>query len=130
MSDRIHHMDAVAIRKAGIEGWEPFKWERAGEDFIITGGIPRLLKSGPRKGRKTWDGKGTSVVVTRAEVEAQAAAYAAETGNCPECYGSGEVFKSWHHIDGTKYKTCSKCKGSCKAEASKGDQAATDGSGA
>lgn len=117
MSDRIQHMDAVAIRKSGIEGWEPFKWERVGEDAIVTGGIARLLKSGPRKGRKTWDGKGTSVVVTRAEVEAQIAQYVAETGNCSECYGSGEVFKSWHHIEGTKYRVCPKCNGTGQAEA-------------
>lgn len=116
MSERIHHMDVVATSKAGIEGWEPFKWEWVGGDMLITGGIPRLLKSGPRKGRKKWDGKGTSVVVTRAEVEVQAARYVAETGNCPECYGSGEVFHSWNHITGTKHRPCGKCKGSGKAE--------------
>lgn len=115
MSKKIHHMDAVAIRKAGIEGWEPFKFQLVGEDSLITGGIPRLLKSGPRKGRKTWDGKGTSVVVTRSEVEAEAARYAAETGNCSKCYGEGKVFKSWNHIEGTKHKECPNCKGSGRA---------------
>lgn len=105
----IYHMDAVAIRKAGIEGWEPFAWERVGEDSLVTGGIPSLLKSGPRKGKKTWRGKGTSVVVTRAEVDAEAARYSAETGNCAECYGEGQVFASWHHIDGTKYHPCKAC---------------------
>lgn len=117
MSKQITHMDAVAIRKSGIAGWEPFKWERAGDDVIFTGGISRLLQSGPRKGRKTWDGAGTMVVVTRAEEAVEYARYEAETGECGTCYGKAEVFESWHHIDGTKYKPCAKCKVSGRAAA-------------
>jgi hypothetical protein len=116
MSEQTTHMDAVAIRKAGIEGWEPFKWERVGEDVLFTGGIPRLLQSGPRKGRKTWDGKGSSVVVTRGEEAAEYARYEATTGECGTCYGKAEVFASWHHIDGTKYRPCAKCNSTGKAQ--------------
>lgn len=115
MADHIHHMDAVAIRKSGIEGWEPYKWERVGDDSIVTGGIPHILKTGPRKGKKTWRGKGTSVVVTQGEVEAQAARYVTETGNCPKCYGKGEVFYSWNHIEGSKYRPCKACDATGKA---------------
>lgn len=116
MADReLSHMEKVAIRKSGVEGWEYFRWQRAGEDSILTGGIPRLLKSGPRKGKKTWDGKGTSVVVTQAEIDEEAARYVSETGNCATCYGTGEVFQSWHHIDGTKYKPCRECGATGKA---------------
>lgn len=123
MSDFVHHMDAVAIRKSGIEGWEPFKWERVGDDAMVTGGIPHILKTGPRKGKKTWRGKGTSVVVTRAEQEAQATRYVEETGNCHECYGKGEVFASWHHIDGTKYKPCRDCGASGRAQRTNNNKA-------
>lgn len=113
--DRLTHIDAVAIRKSGIEGWEPFRYEFIAPDSnLVTGGIPRILKSGPRKGRKTWDGKGTRVVVTRAEIEAEKQRYAAETGNCPECYGEGEIFASWHHERGTTYKPCPHCGGTGK----------------
>lgn len=114
MGDHISHMDAVAIRKSGIVGWEPFQWQAAGNDSILTGGIPSLLTRGPRKGRKTWDGKGTSVVVTRDEVIAEQMRYMAETGNCARCYGTGEVFASWHHIEGTKLKPCTTCAGTGK----------------
>jgi hypothetical protein len=109
MSKILGHMDAVAIRKSGIEGWEPYKYERVGDDSLITGGIPRVLTRGPRKGRKTWDGKGTSVVVTSAEVAAQAASYAAETGNCDRCFGEKIVFARWSKAEGKKYRPCTKC---------------------
>lgn len=105
------HMDVVAMRKAGIEGWSPFKYQLIGDDSVITGGIPRIITRGPRKGRKTWDGEGTSVVVTRAEVEAEAQRFASETGKCSRCYGKGEVFHSWHHKEGTTYRQCSSCAG-------------------
>lgn len=112
---KISHMNAVAIRKSGIAGWEPYAWERIGEDVIFTGGIPRLLMRGPRKGKKTWDGKGTSVVVTRAEESTEEARYVAETGNCGRCQGDGKVFASWSVTDGTKYRECKQCTGTGKA---------------
>jgi hypothetical protein len=104
------HIDTVAIRKAAIEGWEPYRYQAIGSDgSLITGGIPRILTRGPRKGKKTWDGKGTQVVVTKAEIDAEKVRYTVETGNCPECYGTGEIFASWHHERGTTYKPCPHC---------------------
>jgi len=116
MSDPTH-MESVAIRKAGVEGWEPFRYEVIGTDgILVTGGIPRLLKSGPRKGQKTWGAKkGSKVVVTNSEVATEKARYVAETGNCPECYGKGEIFASWHVDHGTKYKPCPHCCATGKA---------------
>lgn len=111
---KITHLYAVAIRKSGIEGWEPYAWERVGEDVMLTGGIPRLLTRGPRKGQRTWDGKGTSVVVTRGEESAEEARYVAETGNCGKCQGDGKVFASWSIADGTKYRECKPCTGTGK----------------
>ena len=116
MGSHINHIDVIAMRKAGIDGWEPYRYQRIGDDAsLITGGIPRLLKSGPRKGQKTWDGKGTQVVVTDAEIDSERKRYAAETGNCPWCYGRGEVFASWHHETGTKYRPCTHCGATGKA---------------
>lgn len=114
--DRTTHQDAVAIRKAAIPGWLPFKWQAASGDIIVTGGVARVLKSGPRKGKLSWKGcKESMVVVTRPEVESEKARYVVETGNCSGCYGKGEVFQSWHHIEGTKYRKCPDCDGAGKA---------------
>jgi hypothetical protein len=113
---RICHMDAVAIRKSGVEGCEPFKYGAVGDDSVITGGIPKVLTRGPRKGRKTWDGcKESPVVVTRVEQADEEARYVAETGNCGKCYGEKQTFASWDHIEGTKYRECRKCAGTGKA---------------
>lgn len=113
MSKKVCHTDAVAIRKAAIDGWEPFAWEVIGTDgMLITGGIPRLLTRGPRKGKKTWARSASSkVVVTRVEVDAEEARYVAETGNCGKCYGIGRVMVGWSATEGEKYSACKACDG-------------------
>ena len=114
-----HHLDAVARRKvSGPDGWEVCAWERIGDtgDLIVQGGVPRLLKSGPRKGEKTWrDGPVQKAVVTRAELDAEHARYEAETGKCGDCYGRGEVLKSWSAAEGLKHRECKRCAGSGNA---------------
>jgi hypothetical protein len=117
MSDHFGHMETVAIRKAGIPGWEPYLYERIGDGVLMTGGIPRILKSGPRKGRKTWDRKdSTRVVVTRAETDAEQVRYEAETGNCGTCFSKGETVVVWSAADGEKYATCKHCNGTGRVE--------------
>jgi len=118
MSEHFGHMENVAIRKAGIPGWEPYLYELIGTDGVLmTGSIPRLLKSGPRKGKKTWDSKGgTKVIVTRAEVDAEEVRYTTKTGNCGKCYGEGETFVGWSATDGRKMAICKACNGSGKFE--------------
>lgn len=110
------HMNTIAAKKAGIEGWEPYRWEKIARDAIaVTGGIPRLLTRGPRKGKKTWDGKGTTEVVTYAEMEMEFKRYEEETGKCGDCLGEGREFAGWHHIEGTKYRPCRRCNETGKA---------------
>lgn len=109
-------LGVVAARKAGIEGWEPYKFEKIGSDAVaVTGGIPRLLTRGPRKGRKTWDGKGTTEVVTSVEMELEFKRYEADTGKCGDCLGERRVYAGWHHIEGTRYRPCKRCGESGKA---------------
>lgn len=56
------HISVVALRKAreilrrpaDIDGWEAFKFETVGDAYLIEGGVPRLLKTGPKRGQKTW----------------------------------------------------------------------------
>jgi len=111
-----HHLSSVAIRKRGVPGWEPYRWAVVGSDTVaVTGGIPRLLTRGPRKGQKTWDGPGQTEYVTRAEQDAEFVRYENDTGRCGECFGSGEKLKSWHHIDGATYMPCPRCNGSKEA---------------
>lgn len=109
------HLDELARRKvAGPEGWEVCGWERVGggNDLIVEGGVPRLLKAGPKKGKKTWrDVPTQKVVVTGAELEAEHARYEEQTGKCGDCYGHGEVFASWSVAEGTKYRPCKRCGG-------------------
>lgn len=71
----ISHINEVAIFKEkknliSIEGWEPYKFERIGEDFLVTGGPSRVLTRGPRKGEKTWRGSIKSqVLVSKKDIE-------------------------------------------------------------
>lgn len=107
------HLDEVAKRKvSGPDGWEVYGWERVGSDLLVEGGVPRLLKAGPRKGQKTWrDVPVQKAVVTSAELTAEHDRYEAETGKCGDCYGKGEVFASWSATEGTKYRQCQRCGG-------------------
>lgn len=111
----MNHMEAVARRKVGgAAEWEYCRWERIGEgrDMIVEGGIPRLLKSGPLKGQKTWQGQPTQkAVVTGAEIDAEHARYEAETGKCGDCGGKWQVFARWSKANGTETKTCPRCGG-------------------
>lgn len=108
-------MNEVAVKKVGgPEGWSYCRWQRIGdgEDFVVEGGIPRLLKAGPRKGEKTWrDVPTQKTVVTRAEMDAAQLAYEATTGTCGDCGGTREVFARWTKDNGTEMRQCTRCNG-------------------
>ncbi|HDR9174294.1 hypothetical protein [Burkholderia vietnamiensis] len=73
--------EAVAARKAQCAEWKPFAYERIEDAIVMTGGVPRPLKSGPRKGEKVWDRKSaTRIVVTDAEADDEAARMASAAG--------------------------------------------------
>lgn len=111
----MNHMETVARRKVGgSEDWEYCRWERIGEgrDMIVEGGIPRLLKSGPRKGQKTWKDQPTQkAVVTGDEMDAEHARYETDTGHCGDCFGRGQVLSRWSKANGLETKTCPRCGG-------------------
>ena len=74
--------------------------------------MPRLLKTGPRKGKPTWrDVPTQKAVVTGAEIEAEKARYEADTGKCSDCMGSGQVLARWSAAEGKKYRPCGRCGG-------------------
>ncbi len=122
---KIDHFEAVAIRKSKVEGWRAYAWKRAGDDLIITGGVPTIISRGKNKGRYKWDGKGESVVVTRDERDAEYSRYVKDTGNCGDCYGEGRQLSGWSKDDGARYRECKLCNGTGRA-----DLAAAKGEGA
>jgi hypothetical protein len=106
------HHTAVGMRKAGSpDGFQFFCWERIGTDALKLTGcvVTRSYAKGPRKGRPCYNGKRVSVVVTDAEAEAERTRYELETGQCGECMGSGQVFRSWSVDEGTKTRPCDVC---------------------
>ena len=111
---RADHMNRVAIRKAGAAGWEPYSWQWIIGGVLVIGGVPRLLKRGPRKGQKTWDRNGAMVAVTTEEIAAEFCRYEIDSGRCGNCMGDGSVV-SRAGIDGTTYKQCPRCAGTGKA---------------
>ena len=124
----MNHLDEVARRKvAGPEGWEVCGWKRigTGNDFVVDGGVPRLLKAGPKKGKKTWrDVPVQKAVVTEAELKAEHARYEVETGNCGDCFGKGEVFASCSVSEGVKHRPCKRCNATGKTPNEKGNRPA------
>jgi hypothetical protein len=101
-----------AESKSSIPGWKAFRWEKVGDDSIVTGSVPTgTYRSGPRKGRPKFTGPETKVIVTKAELEVTAAAYESTTGKCWDCKGSGQTWAGWSKDEGTRYETCSRCKG-------------------
>jgi len=103
----------LAETKSGIPGWKAFRWQAAGPDSIVTGSVPvGTYSRGPRKGEPKFKGKGTMVVVTRAEKESAATAYEAETGRCWNCKGTGQVVRKISKVEGTTYRPCVRCGGS------------------
>lgn len=110
------HLERIAWRKAGsIPYWELFAWERIDptlkrNDFIVKGGIPRLLAKGKYKGRKTWkDSNVYKCVVAEEEIAAEEKSFSENTGKCHRCLGRGEVFASWNKDNGTTYRPCKPC---------------------
>jgi hypothetical protein len=101
-----------AEQKCQIPGWKAFAWEKAGTDSVVTGSVPTgTYKSGPRKGDLKFTGPKSKIVVTKVEIEATAAAYESSTGKCWNCQGTGQTWAGWSKDNGTRYKTCSRCKG-------------------
>jgi len=62
-------LEQVAMRKHGVDGWEPFHYEKISEtEYEVSGGVPALVG-----GVKKWPGPHSTVVVSAAELEQAAA---------------------------------------------------------
>lgn len=108
----LNHLESAARRQLSApENWYAYAYEVIGENhYLVTGEITTAVYTrGPRKGRPKFVGRGTKVVLTREDVEAESRRYALSTGNCPECFGKKEVFQSWSREEGTKTRPCANC---------------------
>lgn len=123
---RFGHTGAVAIRKANVPGWTPFKWQAIGKDLLVTGGIEARFKNG----RPKWLKPSVQVVVTQAELRAQESRYEREHARCAVCFGTGQDWVGWSAKDGNRYEPCRACKATgrpkpVKASGSVGEGAPT-----
>ncbi len=107
-------IERVALRKLP-DGYWAYRFEaldytaKPPTIFRITGGKPRTLKSGPRKGSLTVEsGTSVEVYVTRAEALAEEQAYEDETGKCGACV-DGKVRRFSEFVD------CRRCGGTGRA---------------
>jgi len=114
----LNFLESAARRKlAAPEAWYAYSFEVIGDnDYLVIGEIVTAFYTrGPRKGRPKFVGRGRKVVITRADVDAEILRYVASTGNCPECFGTKEVFQSWSREEGTKKRPCTKCQATGRA---------------
>lgn len=105
--------------------WEPYSFNCSDREapagyLKVEGGYFRLLKSGKRKGQKTWDGrdkKGDKTYYIKFDDLKQfAIEHATALGVCPKCWGEG---RTWARIAFTKdgvdlYRPCKVCNGTGK----------------
>ena len=103
--------------KHGIpENWKAFQFECLGNPTSILrmkGGVAPPKKTGKNKGRPNY-AKAERVVedyITFASIEEWGENYEKTTGICNECMGEGKVMQSWHYINGTTYRPCTRCNG-------------------
>jgi hypothetical protein len=117
MGHNSRHIEAAARAKLGAaEEWAAYSFEVIGQDFILQGSVPvGIYSRGPRKGSRKWEGQGTKVVVTHAEVEAEEAKYIKESGNCHVCLGKGLEWVGWSIETGVMEAPCESCKATGKS---------------
>lgn len=111
---------ALAATKVGIEGWQAYQWEAAGDDHVLRGCVPSgVYATGPRKGRPRFTpathGTERTVVVSRAELIEQARRLECAEGKCWDCKGTGHTIVSVSvekgHIS-RGFRACRRCGGS------------------
>lgn len=102
-----------------ISSWRVLDWKELGcgapgSRLKVTGCLAPTLPDG----RVDWDNavpKSTkSVIFTNREHDEWLSRWEEATGKCSQCAPGlpGQEWGGWNHITGTKYNTCSRCKGS------------------
>jgi hypothetical protein len=109
----------TAVKRYGQpEGW---KWSRINygdcpEGYCkVTGGIPRKITKGARKGKNSW-GETNTLWMKQADIDAVKTEWESENGKCWQCVGTGQDFAGWNNKTGVRYQTSKRCVGSGKAK--------------
>ena len=102
--------------------WQVYLWEAIGwrtgsgksQGALLTGAVPdRLITRGKRKGQPNWrklkPGTKATVAVLDDAFDVWLLGWERATDACYKCAGSGRVFASWDHIEGTRYRDCRRC---------------------
>jgi hypothetical protein len=105
------------------DNWVMRQWKTMGQDYgiILVIGIcaPRFVR-GKRKGHINFKkGDKTTereIYYTKQEHDQWVTDWEFKTGLCSKCTGSGKVFSSWNIETGTKWKPCTACKETGKAQ--------------
>lgn len=87
------------------------------DDFGDTKVTFAKMTKGPRGGRKFSEQR--VAVASKADAEAMAMAFEAQSGECSRCPGNGKTVAS-SGVDGTTYRACARCGGTGKAPTSEG----------
>lgn len=93
--------------------WVAFKYETLDRQaFRITGCIPSVYKSGPRKGKPKYGKEGEQVFICSiAEHRAWESAWCERENKCNKCFGEGELWTGWSKAEGRRTKPCPVCTG-------------------
>ena len=87
----------------------------------VIGAVAPLKTRGKSKGCHNWDKMDKStkrvVYITLKEHSEWVNAWEAKTGKCATCRGTGNEWCGWSVNEGSRYKVCTKCHGSGKANA-------------
>jgi len=108
----------TAIRVHGLpKEWRWFSFNSSSDvapdgHAQLKGGVPvGVISRGPRKGMPKWGDDRQTLWITDAQVEETKRLYEEKTGKCANCSGNSVEYAGWHHITGSRYRTCPKCSG-------------------
>lgn len=117
----------IAVERGMPKGWQWYALKALGDPSVtprehaaalVTGGVPgERYKSGKRKGEVNW-AKCTNrgeLVITFRDYDERAVRWEHETGNCKTCGGDGQEWSGWSAGEGSRYRECTRCKGTGKA---------------
>lgn len=112
----INFWEVAARKKLRVgDDWQMYRWERVNDrkdsDVIVTGAVPiGAYTRGPRKGSPKWNTKlGERVTVSDRDFAESQREYEAATGNCRNCYGTGQQWCGWSADTGAKHRPCARC---------------------